>query len=251
MNERKGIDVNSLVEFNEIFVNFQIYLSKVTYIYLEFFKELYEKLPDFIKLFNYGHKLMSVKSVTEGRFNELIEINNSHITNLRLYEGFLSLIYNEKEKAESLNEKRQAIIAREGKQDYSLATSLKKKYDINSPTCIFIISGNIREMGKVLKLNNDIKKLYEFENRELIGQNISKIMPDVYQEAHEAFLQNFFVEDRVERDFINRERVAYAITKKGYLVPSSLMIKILPEMSEDHLRIVRSSLSGNSPLTIL
>lgn len=114
----------------------------------------------------------------------------------------------------------------------------KAKYDINSSTCIFIVSGNTNDLGKVITLNNDVKKLYEFNNKELIGAEVTKIMPPVYEKLHEQFLTDFFEENVTERNHLNHERLVYAISKRGYLVPSSLMIKVMPDLEDGNIRIV-------------
>jgi PAS domain S-box-containing protein len=114
----------------------------------------------------------------------------------------------------------------------------KNKYDINSTTCIIIVSGNTNDLGKCITLNNDVKKLYEFSNKEIIGQEINKIMPPVYEKLHTQFLKNFFEDRQVERKSLHEERVVYAVNKKGYLIPSSLMIKLMPDFKNSSIRIV-------------
>lgn len=68
LNEERTIDVNFLVRFNGIFVEFQVLLSNITMIFLEFFRELCEKIPDMKILDKFGSLLISMKKKSEERF---------------------------------------------------------------------------------------------------------------------------------------------------------------------------------------
>ena len=115
---------------------------------------------------------------------------------------------------------------------------MKSKYDINSQTCILVISGNASDLGKLVTINNDVKRLYEFNNKELVGSDITKIIPPVYEKLHDEYLSNFFENLESQRKDLNKERVVYAVSKRGYLVPSILMIKLMPDLDSINIRIV-------------
>lgn len=93
-------------------------------------------------------------------------------------------------------------------------------------------------MANVISLNNDIKKLYGYENQEVIGQNINKIMPQYYEELHDQYFSNYFESEEITREYITRERTVYPVSKKGYVVPSSLMIKLLPSLENTDIKMV-------------
>lgn len=60
-------------------------------------------------------------------------------------------------------------------------------------------------------------------------------MPRIYAEAHDGFLRKFL--DTGEQRTLWKERIIFAQNKSGYLVPCSLMTKVIPNLAEG-IRIV-------------
>jgi len=104
------------------------------------------------------------------------------------------------------------------------------KYGENSNTCILTVSGNFNNMGTVVNVNNEITRILNFSKSDLIGQNISKIMPKVYADIHDSLMRNYF--ETSQSKIIGIERIVFPVNKGGYLVPCTLMIKILPNLEE-------------------
>ncbi len=105
------------------------------------------------------------------------------------------------------------------------------KYGENSNTCIITLSGNLNSMGIVTNSNNEISRILNYSKNEIVGQNISRIMPRYLANVHDGFMRNYF-ETSKARNVIGIERFVLPINKAGYLVPSTLMIKILPNLDE-------------------
>ena len=105
------------------------------------------------------------------------------------------------------------------------------KYGENSNTCIITVSGNYNSVGTVTNSNNEIQRILGYNKNEIIDQNINKIMPKVVSEIHDNFLKKF-LDTSVAGSTINQERLVLCLNKQGYLVACSLMIKVLPSLSE-------------------
>lgn len=105
------------------------------------------------------------------------------------------------------------------------------KYGENSNTCIITVNGNnnSNDLGKVTNVNNEIKMI-DMNKKDLEDQNISKIMPKVIGDLHNGFMKNYF--ETSQPKIIGLEREVFPINKKGYMVPSTLMVKVLPTLSE-------------------
>jgi hypothetical protein len=54
------------------------------------------------------------------------------------------------------------------------------KYGDNSQTAIFVISGNEHQLGCIQNVINQIKSLLGWTRKDLIGQNLSVVMPKVF-----------------------------------------------------------------------
>lgn len=104
------------------------------------------------------------------------------------------------------------------------------KYGENSNTCIITCSGNFNDMGIITNVNNEIVRILQYNKSEIIGQPINRIMPKVLADSHDAFMKNYF--ETSESKIIGQERDVFPTSKAGYVVPCTLMIKVLPNLNE-------------------
>ena len=51
-------------------------------------------------------------------------------------------------------------------------------------------------------------------------------MPSVFGDIHDKFIQDFL--DTTQSKILNKEKVVYAKSKEGYLIPCTIMIKLMP-----------------------
>ena len=104
------------------------------------------------------------------------------------------------------------------------------KYGENSNTCIITCSGNFNSIGTVTNSNNEITRILGYSKNDIISQNISRIMPKVYADLHDGFMRCYL--ETSESKIIGLERLVFPQNKQGYLIPSTLMIKVLPNLNE-------------------
>ena len=104
------------------------------------------------------------------------------------------------------------------------------KYGENSNTCIISCSGNYNSIGTVTNSNNEMMRILGYSKTDIVGQNISRIMPKIYADLHDGFLKSYF--ESGESKIIGIERFVLPQNKQGYLVPCTLMIKVLPNLDE-------------------
>ena len=74
-------------------------------------------------------------------------------------------------------------------------------------------------------------------------------MPKAYEKLHGVFMKDLFLREAASNkndqeikkksnaNLFHRERTVYPINKKGYLLPSTIMIKLFPELY-DGVRII-------------
>ena len=95
LNENKGIDVQSIVSFENDMVLFQTSIEKSVNLYLEFWIELLEDNPDINKLQNLGSKITFNIEKTAEMFKILNDSNQNHIRCLDIYGNFIKNIIND------------------------------------------------------------------------------------------------------------------------------------------------------------
>ena len=98
------------------------------------------------------------------------------------------------------------------------------------------MSSNLYTRNFVTNINYDITRILGFSKHELIDQNIkNRIMPKIISSIHDD-LVNRYLETSAPMA-IGLERFVTPINKDGFIVPSILMIKVLPSL-EDGVQFV-------------
>lgn len=104
------------------------------------------------------------------------------------------------------------------------------RYGANSHAAIMIISGNRSNMGTVVNANHELDQILGYKKSELIGENISLIMPEIIGRHHNLFLQNYFEKHEQTTNEIAKERLVFAQHTKGFLVPIMLFVRVIPNL---------------------
>lgn len=225
-NDVNGMDVNQMVQFQNNYVKFTATIEKAVDLHHEFWKELTEDSPDIKKLENLGSSITRIVEDSKKQFDSLNEINANHQKCLELYGKFLKEVVNDDTSGQRILEKAdkvsRQISQRQAGEDLT-------KLDENSETAIITISGNFRQIGTITNSNNQISNLLGYNKSEVIGEKIETIMPKIFADSHDDLLFKYF--DNPDQP-LNIERTVYAMNKRGYIAPFSLLAKILPNL--DH-----------------
>jgi PAS domain S-box-containing protein len=232
--ETKGIDVNVIVHFQNKYVQFQSAIEKSVSLHLDFWRELLEDSPDIQKLQSLGSKITNHVEITTEQFKKLTEMNANHIRCLQIYGNFLKDIVNDDVEGQRILEKAD-YVDKSSMVNKQFIDNDRLKYGENSSTCIVTCSGNPAQMGHVNNVNNEITRILGYSKSDVLNQNINKIMPKVYADIHDSFMRRYF--ETSEAKLIGSERLVFPVNKQGYIVPCSLMVKILPNLDEG-IRVV-------------
>lgn len=228
-SESKGVDVNIIVDFQNKFVDFQAAVENAVDLHLEFWRELLENNPDIQKLQSLGSKITHSFEETSAEFRKLNEINPNHIKMLQIYGNYLKDVMNDDVEGQRTLEKAD-YVEKSAAVNKQFIDNDHLKYGENSNTCILTVSGNLTSIGSIKNVNNEITRILGFSKQDLIGQNISRIIPKIIGDLHDGFMKNYF--ETSEPRVIGHERLVYPLNKEGYIVPCSLMIKVLPNLDE-------------------
>jgi len=80
----------------------------------------------------------------------------------------------------------------------------------------------INDRGQVLAFNKASERLFGYEASELLGRNVSRIMPEDYAKAHDHYLQNYL--DTGNKKIIGIGREVQARHKDGTVFPIELSV---------------------------
>jgi PAS domain S-box-containing protein len=81
---------------------------------------------------------------------------------------------------------------------------------------------SINKQGILSSANKSGLKFFGYEEHELIGENVNKLMPSPYKEEHDQYLKNY--QATGEKKVIGRNREVVAIKKDGTIFPAKLNV---------------------------
>ena len=100
----------------------------------------------------------------------------------------------------------------------------------NSASAIVIISATSSRIGTVIHANEDIETVLGFKRQELIGRNVTQIIPRPIAKVHDKLVQRYF--ETAKPNVIEIKRNLLASNKEGYLKEIELIVKVFPQVNE-------------------
>ena len=110
--------------------------------------------------------------------------------------------------------------------------SQEDKYGTNSKAAIILISGNKKNVGEVLNINNELAELLGYDKLDMIGSNIGKLMPSQLSDKHDDLIRKYFEKPASERIQDEKEKIVYGMNKSGLIIPCSFIHKIVPTLDK-------------------
>ena len=101
-----------------------------------------------------------------------------------MYSSFLKNVANDFFNSDKLEESIK-VIRKNLNASKNFSNEERVKYGENSQTGIIIISGNLNNLGVILHCNTQVRNIIGYYMSDLIGQNISRIMPKVIGDHHD------------------------------------------------------------------
>ena len=103
-------------------------------------------------------------------------------------------------------------------------------------------------MGTIKFISKDVTNMLGYHQKELKGLNISTIMPSGLADVHDSLMKGYFSSSRTS--VLSLTRSVFPLDKHGYMVPSEILIKMLPDLDNGArgvglLRELNKSYSSN------
>jgi hypothetical protein len=112
-----------------------------------------------------------------------------------------------------------------------LENGLEKTASIYSSKSAFLVIGaENTNLGKILSCTSNIYKIVGRPSRNLMGRNISEIMPSSIAAVHDNFLKTRL--DNAEKLIEFTRFNSLALHEKGYIVPVALNVTVYPSLNE-------------------
>ena len=155
-----------------------------TNFYYKFWEQLDGILPDLNELHKLGLKIIGCNKKIDKLWKKTLRINHNYTKIFTSYGRYIKEIRND----EGINEK--SFI----NGNYNMKF-LENDYNLmfSDDTVILVISTGSREtQGRIVNANSATSNLFQYNSSELIGQDVSMLMPSIIANRHNQLLDQYF-----------------------------------------------------------
>ncbi|KAL4430236.1 hypothetical protein ABPG74_014795 [Tetrahymena malaccensis] len=227
-NENEDLVINQYVNFNRDFDFFQDQVIKAAKEHKLFWKELEEITPNINKLQKISKILDDQNYSLSQMFNDLTLQNQNNINLLYFYGQYLNEITHDTENSSKVLQKAEQIFRQQNSSKIQI-NNQKAFLNENCKNSIIIVLADQENMGEIIYSNQQMQSFLGFSKQDLLQKNVSILMPPLISKRHSSFMNRFI--QTSQSAFTQNFRIVPALNKKGYLVPSNLLLKVIPEFN--------------------
>lgn len=194
-----------------------------------FWSELESKAPRIQKLNKISEETSKLIVVTKDNYDKLIKLNSKSIQALRMYGWFLSSLNNFAELGQRyLNKAEMLEEAQEKQINSNVEDTLSQPLSyFDSDNAIFRISGDFETIGEIQKANASACQLFGYLSAEMVGRNVSLIIPSPFSETHDEYIKNFHQFGKYNV-IDKQDLVLYFTNKNNNIFEARLLVKVVP-----------------------
>ena len=139
---------------------------------------------------------------------------------------FLSEVGVDTKESSKLRKKIRIITHELAENDEERAVSLNS----NEIMPLLNVSTNSQSIGIVINCNSELRKCLGFEREEILGHNVNKIMPSIFQEIHNNFIKNYL--EKIGEETLPTRKFVYALKKNQLVMKVKLSVKTFPHLEK-------------------
>eukprot|EP01022_Parablepharisma_sp_SALTPOND_P008015 TRINITY_DN135076_c2_g1_i1.p1 TRINITY_DN135076_c2_g1~~TRINITY_DN135076_c2_g1_i1.p1 ORF type:complete len:1694 (-),score=130.78 TRINITY_DN135076_c2_g1_i1:1451-6472(-) len=222
--------VERWIQFQEKFIKFHDLITDTTEIYIKFWKELLKDNSEYLELTNLGYKIAVNLDKVHSAFESILQIVQNSVKASIIYTLFL---YNVVKDTFSAHER--YLATRLTMDSYYINKkrweSVEGKYGEDSASAVVLISGNKSNVGRILNTNHELYEMLGHEKKSVLGQNVSVFIPELIAVYHNRFIQGCFT-NSLSTAFNSKERLVLPQHSAGYLVPCTLLTRLVPNLDK-------------------
>eukprot|EP00826_Nyctotherus_ovalis_P012994 TRINITY_DN13470_c0_g1_i2.p1 TRINITY_DN13470_c0_g1~~TRINITY_DN13470_c0_g1_i2.p1 ORF type:complete len:273 (-),score=70.69 TRINITY_DN13470_c0_g1_i2:9-827(-) len=212
----QSLDVTLVIRFEDLNTKLLKAIEKSANEHIEFWRQLDSLIPDLNSLHKLGLSTTTSSKDADDVWRQLVRINPNHQKALRIYGHYLKDIRNDEEAAGELLER----LKGESKSVQGKLNDFEVMF-AEDTTIVVMNAGDKETRGKIARTNVGIVSLFKYSPAEVIGQDVSILMPHIIGIHHDYFLEKYFKSGR--ETLVNNERELYAMQRAGSLICLSLI----------------------------
>jgi hypothetical protein len=206
--------------------------SRCRTVILQFFVALSERSPDLSVISARGAEIYQIAEATERAFKKLLQIAPQSVSTLRSYAGFLLEVSNNPSLATELMTEAdqiedEASKAHAGNKLTEVVFGAPVEFDFSADGLALIrVSAKAEDgLGTVVSANTGALKLWGFSSnpRELVGRELSMLLPDPIAQVHGKFLASFLEDGR--QHMTGTSRTLFGLHRQGHVFPLKIVVQ--------------------------
>lgn len=220
-----NLDVTVVIQFEDLYAELLKAIEKSVGEYIEFWGQLESPVPDLNSLHKIGLNVTTCNKQADNIWKQLTRINSSHQKAMKNYGQYLKDIRNDEEASAELLDKLKA--------EHVLMNEYVNDFDVmfaDDTAIVVINAGGKENQGEIVRTNTGIANLFKYNPAEIIGQDVSILMPSIIGAHHGYFLEKYF--KTAQETLVNNERELYALHRAGYLICILEIVKLVPSLEE-------------------
>ena len=220
------IDILDVIVFENLSKELQIQIFECSRMKSELWNMLLLKKILLEKLYKKGKEYINKKENIEKIWKQLSKITNQNKTILNIYSEYVHIICDNK--LSNFNKEFKLGSNNIDNEDEIEDLVETRFYD---DICIFIINLTFgRDIGKINYYNNTVCKLFNYKPDEILGNNISIILPNSIGKTHDQIIKNFLETGKTRVTGTNTS--TFIKLKNNLIRPINLLVMPIPNFTE-------------------
>jgi PAS domain S-box-containing protein len=220
-------DAYDYVMFEKCFANAQRNDEAVTRSQFYFWAELESKQPKIDKLTKISSETARMIKVAKSNYQRLLKLNSKSSSALRMYGHFLASLNNYSDVGQRYLQKAEMQEDTLNKTANVVSSLTQPLSFFDTENLILSVSADLETIGEIQKVNGVACSMLGYLQAELVGRNISLLIPPPFAEDHDQSMRRFH-EIGVYSVVDNPSLLLYFLNKSGLLFEARLLVKVVP-----------------------
>ncbi len=188
---------------------------------LAFWTELNETRPSHARVERQGMLISTVLKSADMGYQCLMELASNNAAVMREYGGFLLEVANEPVRAAELLsdadmlEEEQSRSHVEGAGDIVFFSPTTPFSDTSETAAVVRVSSDPSTVGLITHTNPVALRLFGYNKREILGRDVSVLLPEPISSVHSTFLKSFLRDGKIR--VINTTRIMFGVHRAGHI----------------------------------
>jgi len=227
---QKTMTVERRMQFERLQELSRAQVADVRNLVLSFWTELSNKHPDLQRVQNVGTTINIAIADTQDTFKELLELAPQSASVMRAYADFLLELANDPSRAvellsdaEQIEDEHSKAHSAQSDQDFVFG-GLAHDFDLATESLAWCkVSADPSRIGLILDANSAMLKIFGYNRREILGREMSFLVPEPIATIHSRILQRY--QSTGQERVVNKSRMLLGLHRNGHIFPMKINIR--------------------------